>query len=261
MLQTLLLGLIQGITEWLPISSTAHLKIIGHFFGFTITPLFNIILHLGTLTVVVFFFRSDIKNILIALVHWDFKSESGMLIPRIAIASISTVVVSVTYIVFLRDNLGTIPIIAGTFLVGATMVYTTKFAKETNEGLPYKTAILMGLAQGFAIFPGLSRSGITIATALLLGQKRKNAFKFSFLLSIPAIIGDFIVEAYSERDMILTNGLGVEIIIGVIAAVLAGYFALKLVSKAVQGRKFHYFAFYTWTLGIALLILTFGIGI
>jgi undecaprenyl-diphosphatase len=119
----------------------------------------------------------------------------------------------------------------------------------------------MGLAQGFAIFPGLSRSGITIATALLLGQKRKNAFKFSFLLSIPAIIGDFIVEAYSERDMILTNGLGVEIIIGVIAAVLAGYFALKLVSKAVQGRKFHYFAFYTWTLGIALLILTFGIGI
>jgi len=96
----------------------------------------------------------------------------------------------------LRDSLGTLPVIAVTFLIGATMVYTTKFAKESNEGLPYRTVLLMGLAQGLAIFPGLSRSGITISTALLLGQKRKNAFKFSFLLSIPAIIGDFIVETY-----------------------------------------------------------------
>ena len=262
LLQTLLLGMIQGISEWLPISSTAHLKLTGYYFGLTVTPLFNIILHLGTLAVVVFFFRKEVKGILLALLHRDFNSENGILIPRIIVASIFTAIISLTYIIFLRESLGALPIIAVTFIIGATMVYSTKFAKETNENLPYKTAILMGLAQGLAIFPGLSRSGITIATALLLGQKRKNAFKFSFLLSIPAIIGDFIVEAYSERKMILTDGIGgIEVIAGVAAAVIAGYFALTLLSKVIQGRKFHYFAYYTWILGIALLILTVGLNI
>jgi undecaprenyl-diphosphatase len=255
LLQNLILGLMQGITEWLPISSTAHLKLAGTFFGLIVTPLFNIILHLGTLAVLLFFFRTDIKNILIALAHLDFKSENGMLIPRIIVASIPTAIISLTYILFLQDVAGTIPLIAVTFLIGASFVFSTKFAKEKANGLSYKTALLMGAAQGFAIFPGLSRSGVTISTALLLGQKREKAFKFSFLLSIPAIIGDFIVEAYSEREAFLTTGLGdVNVIVGLIAAAIVGYFALKLVSKVIQGKKFHYFAFYTWALGIILLI-------
>jgi undecaprenyl-diphosphatase len=257
LLQTIILGLIQGVSEWLPISSTAHLKIVGHFFGLTVTPLFNLILHLGTLLVLILFFRKEVKSILVAFVRLDFKSESGKLIPRLIVASIPTAIISITYIVFLRDSLSTLPIIAITFLIGATMVYTTKFAKETNDDLPFKTVVLLGLAQGFAIFPGLSRSGITIAAALLLGQKRKNAFKFSFLLSIPAVIGDFAVEAYSQRDVILTQGIGgFEVAVGIFAAVIAGYFALKLISKVIQGKKLYYFAFYTWALGITLLILT-----
>ena len=262
LLQTLLLGLIQGISEWLPISSTAHLKLTGYFFGLTITPLFNIILHLGTLIVLVFFFRKDVKDILIALARRDFKSESGMLIPRIVVATIPTAVISLVYITFLQDIAGTIPIIAVTFLIGATFVYSTKFAKEDDGTLSYRTALLMGAAQGFAIFPGLSRSGITISTALLLGQKREKAFKFSFLLSIPAILGDFVVEAYREREVFLTARLdGFNIIAGVIAAMIVGYISLIVVSKLVRGRKFHYFAFYTCALGIALLILTFGFNL
>ncbi len=258
MLQNIILGIIQGISEWLPISSTAHLKIVGTFFGFTVTPLFNIILHLGTLAVLLFFFREDIKNILIALVHLDFKSENGKLIPLIIIASIPTALISFAYITFLQDTAGTMVIIAVTFLIGATFVYTTKFAKEKAEDLSYKTALLMGAAQGFAIFPGLSRSGVTISSGLLLGQKRKKAFKFSFLLSIPAIIGDFILEAYTDREALAAIGLNeVNIILGLIAAFIVGYFSLKIVSKVVQGKKFHYFAFYTWPLGIVLLIWSF----
>ncbi len=256
-LQTLILGLLQGTSEWLPISSTAHLKLAETFFGLAVTPLFNLILHLGTLTVVVFFFRKEVKNILVALAHLDFKSDSGMLIPRIVVATIPTAIIGITYDQFLQDSLGTIPIIAVTFLIGATIVYTTKFAKENDDNLPYKTVLLMGVAQGFAIFPGLSRSGVTISMALLLGQKRQKAFKFSFLLSIPAIIGDFGVEAYSQRGMFSTGGIsGFDIAVGFTAAVVAGYFALKLVSKVIQGKKFHYFAFYTWALGIALLLVT-----
>lgn len=254
-LTTILLGLIQGIAEWLPISSTAHLKLAETFLGVTTTPLFNLVLHLGTLAVVVFYFRRDVKSILIALRHWEFKSESGMLIPRIIVASIPAGVVGLTYALFLADTLGTLPIIAATFIVGASVVYTTKYAKENAKTLSYKTVLLMGLAEGFAVFPGLSRSGVTISVALLMGLKREKAFKFSFLLSIPAILGDFAVEAYNQRGVLSAAGLGaIEVFAGVVVAVVAGYLSLKLLSGIVRGKKFHYFAFYTWMLGIALLL-------
>ena len=260
LLQTIILGLIQGVSEWLPISSTAHLKITEYFFSLAVTQLFNIVLHVGTLAVVIFYFRRDVKNILAALARLDFKSESGMLIPRIVVATIPTGIIGVTYDLFLQHSTETIPAIAVTFLIGATIVYTTKFAKENATGLSYQTVLLMGMAQGFAIFPGLSRSGVTISTALLLGQKRDKAFKFSFLLSIPAIFGDLAVEAYTQRGQLSTGGIGtVEVLAGIAVAVVAGYLALRLVSRVIQGKKFHYFAFYTWALGISLLILTLGL--
>jgi undecaprenyl-diphosphatase len=258
--QTIILGLIQGISEWLPISSTAHLKITEHFFDITVTPLFNLVLHLGTLAVVIFYFRKDVKNILVSLGHWEFKSESGMLIPRIIVAAIPAGIIGVTYDLFLQNSLETLPIIAVTFLIGATIVYSTKYAKEDVGGLSYKTVVLMGIAQGLAVFPGLSRSGVTISTALLLGLNRGKAFKFSFLLSIPAIFGDLAVETYTQRGQLSTGGFdSIEVLAGILVAVAAGYLALKLVNRVVQGKKFYYFAFYTWTLGILLLILTLGL--
>lgn len=257
LLTTILLGLIQGVAEWLPISSTAHLKLAETFLGLAATPLFNLILHLGTMGVVIFYFRKDVKNILTALVHLDFKSENGSLIPLIIVATIPTAIIGVAYDFFLQDSLGTIPIIAVTFLIGATLVFSTKYAKENVEGLSYKIVILMGVAQGFAIFPGLSRSGVTISAALLLGLKREKAFKFSFLLSIPAIIGDFAVEAYSQRGVLSTSGISpVDAVVGLVISAVVGYFAIRLVSSVVRGKKFHYFAYYTWALGIALLLAT-----
>ena len=228
------------------------------FLGLTATPLFNLVLHLGTLTVLVFYFRREVKGVLVALTHWDFKSENGMLIPRIVVATIPTAVIGLAYNLFLQDILGVIPVIAITFLIGATIVYSTKFAKEDVEALSYKTVLFMGVAQGFAIFPGLSRSGVTISMGLLLGLKREKAFKFSFLLSIPAIVGDFVVDAYTQRGLLSTSGLGaVEAVVGVAAAIVVGYVALRLLAEVVRGKKFHYFAFYTWALGIALLLTTF----
>lgn len=257
LLTTIILGLIQGITEWLPISSTAHLKLTAAYFGLAATPLFNLLLHLGTMSVIMFYFRQDIKNILLALLHRDFRSESGMLIPRIAFATVPTAAIGLGYSLFLQDLLGTTSIIAVTFIIGGTIVFATKFAKEDVKNLSYKTVLLIGLVQGFAIFPGLSRSGVTISTALLLGLKRERAFKFSFLLSIPAIIGDFTFELFSQRGVLVSSGTNaVNITAAVVVAAFVGYFAIKLVSKAVRGRKFHYFAFYTWSLGIALLIVT-----
>ena len=251
------LGTVQGLTEWLPVSSTAHLKIVEHFLNLTATPLFGVILHLGTLIVVVFYFRKEVKSILSALAHLDFKSEYGQLIPLIIVATVPTGIIGLLYVEFLENTLQTILAIGITFLVGATIVYTSRIGKENTDTITFKTALIMGAAQGLAIFPGLSRSGVTISSALLLGLKRGKAFKFSFLLSIPAIIGDLVVEAYHQRGQLGVPGIGpTELLIGVAMAMIAGYIAIKLVSKVVASKRFHYFAFYTWLLGIVLIALT-----
>jgi undecaprenyl-diphosphatase len=148
-------------------------------------------------------------------------------------------------------------IIGITFIIGATLVYASKTCKENTDTITYPMALMMGIAQGLAIFPGLSRSGATISTALLLGLKREKAFKFSFLLSIPAILGDTLVEVYIQQGQIAPSGIGsTELLLGVAFAMIVGYIAIRVVSKVVASRKFHTFAFYTWLLGAALIILT-----
>ena len=258
--KTLILGLIQGLAEWLPISSTAHLIIAEQFLGMAATPLLGITLHVGTLIVVVFYFRKEVKNILLALAHVDFKSEYGKLIPLIVLATIPTAIIGLLYVGFFEDSFQTTLIIGITLLVGAAILFTSRIGKEDKDTISPRTALFMGAAQGFAIFPGLSRSGVTISTALLLGMKRKTAFTFSFLLSIPAIIGDLAVELYKQRGQLATQTIGpLEILVGIIAAMIAGYVAIKLVSKTVSSRKFHYFAVYTSLLGVVLILLALGL--
>jgi undecaprenyl-diphosphatase len=257
LIKTVMLGLIQGLTEWLPISSSGHLKIAEYFLHLATTPLFDVILHVGTLVVVVSFFRKEVKSILLAMIHLDFKSEYGRLIPLIIAGTIPTAVIGLVYVKFVEDTLQGILPIGITFIIGATVVYASKLGKENRDSVTYPVALLMGTAQGFAAFHGLSRSGVTISTALLLGLKREKAFKFSFLLSIPAILGDFLVESYKERGQIAFSGLGwIDLLVGVAVAIIVGYAALKLLSKIVASKKFHYFAFYTWLLGAALIILS-----
>jgi undecaprenyl-diphosphatase len=253
---TSVLGLIQGLTEWLPVSSTGHLRIAAHYLGLTTTPFFNLMLHLGTLIVVLFYFRKDIRNILTALLRFDFKSEYGTIIPLIVVATIPTAIIGLIYVEFLESSLQSLIIVGTTFIIGASLVYASRLGKEDTEIITYQTALIIGLAQGLAIFPGLSRSGATISTALLLGLKREKAFKFSFLLSVPAILGDTAVEAFKQRGQIALSGIGAaELVIAVLITIVVGYMAIRIVSKAVKSKKFHYFAIYTWLLGIAIVAL------
>ena len=258
LLTTIILGLIQGFAEWLPISSTAHLKITEHFLGFQATPLFNVFLHIGTLGVVIFYFRHDIKIVLTALVHRDFHSEYGRFIPLIIVATIPTGIIGFLYDEYLADNYQTLLIIGITFLIGAALLYSSKYGKENQTQISYRQALVMGAAQGAASFPGLSRSGSTISSGLLQGVKREVVFKFSFLLSIPAIIGDLAVEAYLQRGS-FAQGVGVssvDLLIGLVFTVVAGYLAIVLVKKLVLTKRFYYFAAYTFALGIILITLT-----
>jgi undecaprenyl-diphosphatase len=257
LLTTIILGLIQGFSEWLPISSTAHLRITEHFLGFQVTPLFNVFLHIGTLAVVIFYFRHDIKIILTTLVHRDFHSEYGRFIPLIIVATIPTGIIGLLYDKFIADTYQTVLLIGVTFLFGTSLLFFSKFGKENQIQISYRKALVIGAAQGASSFPGLSRSGSTISTGLLQGVKREMVFKFSFLLSIPAIIGDLGVEAYLQRGS-FSEGIGISpfnLGIGLVFTVIAGYFAIVLVRRLVLSRRFHYFAAYTFALGVILIIL------
>jgi len=258
LLTTIILGLIQGLAEWLPISSTAHLKIAEHFLGFNATPLFNVFLHAGTLSVVVFYFRHDIKMVLTALLQRDFKSEYGRFIPLIVVATIPTGIIGLLYAEFLADNYQTFLIMGVTFIIGAALLFSSRFGKENQTQISYQKALAIGAAQGAASFPGLSRSGATISTGLLSGGKREMVFKFSFLLSIPAILGDLIVEVYLQRGAFV-QGIGVStlnLIIGLAVTVFAGYFSILLVKRLVLTKRFYYFAFYTFALGLILITIS-----
>jgi undecaprenyl-diphosphatase len=255
--KTVILGIIQGLTEWLPISSTGHLKIAEHFMNERTPLLFDFVLHIGTLIVVLIFFRRDIKNMLSALVRLDFKTEDGKLVPLIIVGSIPAGIIGIMLNKPVNDAFQNILPIAVAFVLCGIMLYSVKFAQEKNGTIGYSTALLVGAAEGIAIIPGISRSGATIAVALLLGTRREKAFRFSFLLSIPAILSVLGYNFVESPGELASAGLGwPEILTGVIVAMFIGYFALKLLWGILGKKKFHLFAFYCWLLGAALIVLS-----
>ncbi|MCW4045390.1 MAG: undecaprenyl-diphosphate phosphatase [Candidatus Bathyarchaeota archaeon] len=256
--QTTILGLIQGITEWLPISSTGHLRLTEHFLGIDVPILFDGSLHIGTLLVTLLFFRKDIKNILAALAKLDFKTENGKLIPLIIVGTMPTVLIGFLFGNTLEAFFSDLLPIAGAFAACGVVLYSSRIGSENKDGVGYLDALVIGAAQGLALIPGLSRSGLTIAVALLLGIRREKAFKFSFLLSVPAIIGALALTFFTQHDVLALSGVSwAEILVGVAVSMVIGYFALRLLRRIVADKKFHLFAFYCWLLSIVLVALGF----
>jgi undecaprenyl-diphosphatase len=256
-IQAIILGLIQGVTEWLPISSTGHLRITEQLLGLTLPLLFDVTLHVGTLIIILFFFRKDIKLVLMALVKGDFKSENGKLIPLIIVGTVPTALIGVVFGGTIETYFNGFLPIAGAFLTCGVVLYASKAGNEQKEHVTYIAALVVGAAQGAALVPGLSRSGLTIATALMLGLRREKAFKFSFLLSVPAVIGALGLTLYEQHAALTLVGVGwTEILVGIGVSMVVSYFALKLLWKALAGRKFYLFAFYCWLMGAALIALS-----
>lgn len=257
LLQSLTLGFIQGTTEWLPISSTGHLRIAEHFFGLTVPTLYDVLLHFGTLLVTLIFFRKEIVSILKALVHRDFHSENGKLIIPIILGSIPTAIIAFLWGDQL-DALSSLPMLAAGFIVSGALLLASKFSKERKAAIDMPTALFIGVMQGLAVIPAISRSGITIAVMLLLGIKRDLAFKFSFLLSIPAVFGALGLQLYQERNALAVAGIGTtELLVALVVTVAASFLALKLVQKSLSANKFWLFSLYCFAIGAVLLMLAF----
>jgi len=259
LIETIILGTIQGLTEWLPISSTGHLRLAEHFLGLTVPILFDVLLHIGTLTVVLFFFRKDIVRVLSALARLEFKTEHGRLAPLIIVGTMPTVLIGLLFFEFelMETVFQNILPMAMAFAFCGIILYSAKAGKERTDKISYFAAIMIGVAQGVSIIPGISRSGATIAVALLLGIKRGKAFQFSFMLSVPAILGALGLTVYTQFDELVSTGLGgVEVFAGAIVAMLVGYLALKLLWKILAKKKFHVFAFYCFLLSAVLITLS-----
>lgn len=258
-IQAIILGFIQGVTEWLPISSTGHLRVTEQLLGLRLPLLFDVILHLGTLAVILFFFRKDIKPIFTALINGDFKSENGKLIPLIIIGTIPTAFIGLVFGNTIEAYFSNTLPIAVAFLTCGVLLYISKQGRERTDKITYLGALAIGVAQGIALVPGMSRSGLTILIALLLGVRRKKAFRFSFLLSVPAVLGALALTMIEGHEALMLLDVGwKELLLGIVSSVIVGYFALKLLWKALAGRKFYLFAFYCWLVGALLLILSIG---
>jgi undecaprenyl-diphosphatase len=257
LIQTIILGVIQGITEWLPISSTGHLRVIEHLLGLQLPIAFDGLLHIGTIVVTIVFFKKYIKEILTALWRREFKTENGKIIPLIIVATVPTVVIGLLLGDMIAATFSELLPIAGAFAVCGIVLYASKLGRETSNSPSYIEALAIGTAQGIAIIPGLSRSGLTISAALLLGLKREKAFPFSFVLSIPAILGAVGLTLYSEGGDLVASGVEfAEILVGVAVSMAVGYFVLKLLRRILVVKKFHFFALYCWLFAMILVALS-----
>jgi undecaprenyl-diphosphatase len=256
LLQSIILGFIQGITEWFPISSTGNLRIAEHFFGLSVPLLFDVTLHAGTLLVTLIYFRKEIKNVLLALFHRDFSSSYGRLILPIIIGTIPTALIAVTVGDWLDAYFSSLLLLGAGFIASGIMLVASKYAVEKRDKISLPEAVLLGFMQGLSIIPSISRSGLTITTALLLGIKKELAFKFSFLLSIPSVIGALGYTLLKEHDALSVAGISsVEVAAALIVTVAVSFLALKLLWKVLEAKKFWLFSIYCFAMGALMIIL------
>lgn len=241
------MGLVQGLTEFLPVSSSGHLVLLANIFNVEESLFISILLHVATLLSICVVFCKDI----FALLRHPFSKNTLMLV----VATIPTCLIALVLMPFIKSSFGGsfLPV---AFLITATiLVITELFAKNTKE-FSYKTAIIMGIAQGFAVFPGISRSGSTICAGILSGGDKKECAKFSFLMSIPIILLSLIMEIYEG----ISGGLNISypisaIIISFIVAFLSGIFAIKFMMKLTEKGKLWWFSCYLLLLSLVTFFI------
>lgn len=250
---TILLAIVQGITEWLPVSSSGHLVIAQEWLGLELPLVFNIMLHVGTLCVIVVVFWKDIVKMVVAILKLDFRTEDGKLALFIAVGSVPTALMGFFFHDAFASFFHNVLAVGIAFLVTGLFLHVSERQKGERK-LNYLDSLLTGIAQGVSIIPGISRSGLTIATGLLRKVERETAFKYSFLLSMPAIIGATITES---RELIIGDLNLIAVLIGVVTSFSVGYVSLKVLKKIVMNEKIHLFAYYCWTVGAMVVLFHF----
>ena len=255
--EALILGIIQGLTEFLPVSSSGHLEI-GSVLLKTESSdnlLFAIVVHLATALATIVVFKNDIVDILRDLLkfHWN---DSTKFVVKICLSMIPVFVVGV----FFKDQIESL-FIGNLVLVGAMLLITgclllfAHFKKDGDQSVGYASAFIVGVAQALAVLPGISRSGATISTALILGIERSKAARFSFLMVLLPILGASLLQVKDYAEEPAAHSIdAVSLVIGFLAAFISGFIACKWMLKIVKKGKLTYFAVYCFVVGIIAIV-------
>lgn len=245
----IVLGLVQGFTEFLPVSSSGHLLLFQEFFGIAQDGLlFEILLHVATLCAVMIVFRKKIWE----LIKKPFQPMVYYLVIATAITCVMFLVLKM--LIDIDSIFGSVRLLPFLFIITAIILFLTSLIKSKDAEVGYKTAIAAGFAQGIAVIPGISRSGSTIAASLYTGAKREAAAEFAFLMSIPAILASLVYTIIDNPSSVLTLEPW-PLLFGFTAALVSGIVAIKVMLKLVQKVKLYWFSIYLVVLSVVLMFV------
>lgn len=262
LLEAFLLGLVQGVTEFLPISSSGHLRIASALMGQDLEPnlLFDLIVHAGTLISIFIYFHKRLWDLVLSgfrvlkapvssFKNWDDDYELRFLV-YVVLSMIPAVIAGFT----VRDAVESVfanPIgISGMFVLTGFMLYATKYFDEGEKTLTLKNTFLIGVAQALALLPGVSRSGTTIAAGVFLGLKREDIANFTFIMMIPVVAGAALLDLLDVAETGLKDGMLAALIVGFFTALVSGYFSLKYLIILFKSKGIYHFAWYLWIVGL-----------
>ena len=252
-LDAILLGIIQGLTEFLPISSSGHLVLVQEFLGVKQPGVsFELLVHLGTLLAVLVYFRAGIFDLLKSIYTPSMKFERKM-IALLVLGTIPAGLAGVLFKDFFEEAFSSPVVTSCMLLATGFILLVTRFVRKGDRAVSWGTAIIIGIAQSLAILPGISRSGSTIAVGMVSGVQPSRAAEFSFLLAVPAIAGAVVFKA---RDLMTlgTTDTG-PFLAGTAAAFVFGLIAVYAVLSVIRRGKFEYFAYYCFAAGALGLYL------
>ncbi len=238
------IGFIQGLTEFLPISSSGHIVLFGSMFNLDNLLLISVVAHVGTLFAVIFCYRKQ----LFTLIRHPFNKTNLNLI----IATIPTVILVLLFNSFFENSFSTKTLVWG-FLISAVLLVIADFKKDSINPVNKRSALYIGLAQGLALLPGISRSGSTLVCGLLVGVEKNQALDFSFLMSIPIIVASAIYESIKLFSAQITiNWLGIFVVL--ITSFMFGILSIKIMLKLVKKNKLYFFSIYLIVLSLIVLL-------
>ena len=258
-IEALILGLIQGLTEFLPVSSSGHLEIGKVLLNVEVKEdlTFTVIVHFATVLSTITVFFGEIKELSRGLLAFRWNTETKY-VARILLSMVPVLVVGILF----KDEVeslfsGNLTLVGGALLVTATLLISTQLVKAGTKKIPFLDALLMGIAQAIAVIPGISRSGATISTGLLLKNDRSEVARFSFLMVLIPIIGaallDIISLSSSKGEPAISTG---SLIIGFLAAYISGYLACTWMIRLVKKGNLYWFALYCAVVGVIAIIFS-----
>ena len=260
-LEAIVLGIIQGLTEFLPVSSSGHLELAKSLFGENIhgkeSMTMTVVLHFATALSTIFVFRKDISELFKGIFSFKWNKETQFA-SMILISMIPAVIVGIKFDSFIENLFsGKILLVGSMLMITGVLLFLADRSKNTEKDVSWSKALIIGIAQAIAILPGISRSGATIGTSVLLGVDKEKAARFSFLMVVPLIFGKMAkdsLEMINATQPIEFNYL--YLLTGFIAAFIVGFLACKWMIKLVKKSKLVYFAYYCFAIGLLAIIFS-----